>query len=81
LIFLYFIIEDIVNPQINNNNNNKDNNKVLNGKKEIQRLSTTDSMQEFLEIPDNSKYIIYYIYIFIITYILISLFIIISSSK
>ncbi|CAG8672753.1 17113_t:CDS:2 [Rhizophagus irregularis] len=26
---------------------------ILNGKKEIQRLSTTDSMQEFLEIPDN----------------------------
>ncbi|CAB4382416.1 unnamed protein product [Rhizophagus irregularis] len=47
------IEKDIVNPQINNNNNNKDNNKVLNGKKEIQRLSTTDSMQEFLEIPDN----------------------------
>jgi hypothetical protein len=52
------------NININNNNNNKNNNnndnnnkvnKVLNGKKEIQRLSTTDSMQEFLEIPDNSK--------------------------
>ncbi|RIA98409.1 hypothetical protein C1645_750197 [Glomus cerebriforme] len=42
-------------PIPRNKNNNNDN-KVLNDKKEkkeIQRLSTTDSMQEFLEIPDN----------------------------
>ncbi|GBB85319.1 hypothetical protein RclHR1_11890002 [Rhizophagus clarus] len=43
---------EIVNPQ-NLSNNNDDANKVLNGKRELQRLSTTDSMQEFLEIPEN----------------------------